>query len=240
MPLAIRFVGVGFFGSGVRGILRLSGRIVLNAFWFVDGGESLDVEAFVVGVASGGVDVEAFHEEDADADVGFHVGGEPDFVVEIGLLEDEAGAFLEIGEESAGDAEVADKIGFEAGDFVSLLVNPDDTGKFVDNFFHHFVGLKFGIGLEVEDEDVLAAEAFAAGVDELGGAKKGFDADIGVVFVLLFLCFFLGFFVLGFFFGFALLDFRDFFLGFLVFFLLLFVAERLAIFFDEGGDFVAV
>jgi hypothetical protein len=32
------------------------------------------------------------HEEDANADVGFFIGGEPDFVVEIGLLEDEAGS----------------------------------------------------------------------------------------------------------------------------------------------------
>lgn len=53
--------------------------------------------------------------------MGFLVGGEPDFVVEIGLLEDEAGTFLEIGEEAAGDAEVADEIGFETGDLVSVL-----------------------------------------------------------------------------------------------------------------------
>jgi hypothetical protein len=102
--------------------------------------------------------------------VGFLVGGEPDFVVEIGLFEDEAGAFLEIGEEAAGDVEVADEIAFEAGDFVGLLVDPDDAGEFVNDFFDHFVGLEFGIRLEIEDENVAAAEAFAARVDELRGA----------------------------------------------------------------------
>lgn len=154
----------------------------------VDGREGLDVEAFVVGVTRHGVDVEAFHQEDADADVGFFVGGEPDFVVEIGLFENEAGAFLKIGEEAAGDAEVADEIGFETGDFVSLLVDPDDAGEFVDDFLDHFVRLEFGIGLEVEDENVLSAKALTARVDELGGAEEGFDAD--VIVVLIFLSFF--------------------------------------------------
>jgi hypothetical protein len=71
---------VGFFGGGVGG----------GGFGLDDGGEGLDVEAFEVGVAGGGVDVEAFDWEDAD--VGFFVSGEPDFIVEVGLLEDEAGA----------------------------------------------------------------------------------------------------------------------------------------------------
>jgi hypothetical protein len=35
--------------------------------------------------------------------VGFFLGGEPDFVVGVGLLKDEAGAFLEIGEEGVDD-----------------------------------------------------------------------------------------------------------------------------------------
>ena len=63
-----------------------------GGFGLVDGGEGLDVEALVVGVAGDGVDVEAFHEEDADVGVGFFAGGEPALVVEVGLLEDEAGS----------------------------------------------------------------------------------------------------------------------------------------------------
>ena len=170
--------------------------------------------------------------------MGFGVGGEPDFVVEVGLLEDEAGTFLEIGEEAAGNVEVADEIGFEAGDFVGLLVDPDDAGEFMDDFFDHFVGLEFGIGLEVEHQDVAAAETFAARVHKLGGTQEGFDAN--VIVVLFFFTFFLGLFVFCFLFGFALLDFRDFLLGLLVFLLLLFVAQGFAVFFDERGDFVAV
>jgi hypothetical protein len=51
---------VGFFGRGVGGILGLGGLSVLGAFWFVDRGEGFYVEAFVVRVAGGGVDAEAF------------------------------------------------------------------------------------------------------------------------------------------------------------------------------------
>ena len=204
----------------------------------VDGGESLDVETFVVRVARDGVDIEAFEEEDADADVGFHVGGEPDLVVEIGLLEDEAGTLLEIGEQAADKAEIADEVGLETNDFASFFVDPDDAGQFLDDFFDDIAGLVFGIGLEIEDEDVFAVETFAARVDELAGAKKGFDADVIVIFFIF--PFFPGFFLLGLFFGFALLDVGDFLLRFLVFFFLFFGAEWCAVFFDESGDLIAM
>src|ERR1700675_1272861 len=86
--LVLGLLDIRFFGGGVVGIGRVGCG---GGFGLVDGGEGLDVEAFVVGVVGGGVEVEAFHEEDADAYMGFHVGGEPDFAVEVGLLEDEAG-----------------------------------------------------------------------------------------------------------------------------------------------------
>jgi hypothetical protein len=57
----VRFAGGGV-GSGGLGL--------------VDGGEGLDVEAFVIGVTRHCVDVEAFHWRDADTDVGFFVGGD--------------------------------------------------------------------------------------------------------------------------------------------------------------------
>ena len=166
------------FGDGGR---------VGGVFGFVDGGDTFDVEFFVVGVAGDGVDLESLHQQDADADVGFFVGGEPDFVVDIGLLENEAGSLLQIGEEAAGEAEVADEIGFEASDVVGLFVDPDDAGEFVDDFFDQFVRLEFGIGLEIENQNVLAAETFAARIDELAGAQKGFDADVIIVIFLSFL-----------------------------------------------------
>jgi hypothetical protein len=61
---------------------------VLGAFGLVDCGKSFDIEAFVVGVSDDFVYGYAFDQEDADADVDFRVGG-LDFVVEIGLLENE-------------------------------------------------------------------------------------------------------------------------------------------------------
>ena len=204
----------------------------------VDGGEGLDVEAFVVGVADGFVDGEAFDQEDADADVDFGVGGQPDFVVEIGLLEDKAGAFLEIGEEAAGEAEITDEIGFETGHVVGLLVNPDDASEFLDDFFLEVAGFVFGVGLKIEHQDVLPVEAFVTRIDELRDAEKGFDADVFVV--LVFFAFFFCLLILGIFFGVALLNFGDFFLSLLVFFLLVIVTEGLAVFFDEGGDFFTV
>ena len=109
----------------------------------------------------------------------------------------------------------------------------------MDDFFDEFVRLEFGIGLEVEDENVLAAETFAARIHELAGTEKGFDAD--VIFVIFFVFAFLfGFFFFGIFLGFVFLDFFDGFLSFLVFFFLFVFAERFAVFFGQRGDFVAV
>jgi hypothetical protein len=82
-------LAVWFFGGGVGGILGLGDWGALGAFGLVDCGKSFDIEAFVVGVADGFVDVKAFDQEDADANVDFRVGGQPDFAVEIGMLENE-------------------------------------------------------------------------------------------------------------------------------------------------------
>src|SRR5208282_2257160 len=103
---------------------------------------------------------------------------EPNFVVEELLLENKAGAFLQVGNEAAAEFHVANEVGFEAGDIVGFFVDPNDAGELLDDFFFEFAGLEFGIGLEIKDQDVLAAKTFAAGIDELAGAKKGFDADV--------------------------------------------------------------
>jgi len=44
--------------------------------------ERLDVETFVVGIASDFVDFNAFYEKEARADVGFLISGKPNFVVD--------------------------------------------------------------------------------------------------------------------------------------------------------------
>ena len=122
-----------------------------GVFGLVDASYAFYVELFVVGVAGYGVDLESLHHEDADTDVGLFVSGEPDFVVNVGLLEGEAGSLLQIGDEAAGETEIADEVGFEARDVMCFFVDPDYAGQFVDDFFGELVGLEFGIGLEIEN-----------------------------------------------------------------------------------------
>jgi hypothetical protein len=124
------------------------------------------------------VDLDTFQQENARADVRFVVGGEPYFVVDELLLQDEAGAFLKIGKQAAAYFYVADEIGFETGDIVGLFVDPDHSGQLLDDFFFEFMRFEIGIGLEVEDQDILAAESFSAGIHELRDAQKNLDARI--------------------------------------------------------------
>ena len=167
----------------------------------------------------------------------FFVGGEPDFVVDVGLFEDDAGALLEVGEEAAGNFHVVDKEGVEADDVEGFFVYPDDAAEFLDDFFDEGAGFEFGVGLEVEDQDVLAAEAFAARIDELAGAEESVYGDVFVFFFLLFLLVRLagGGFLVG-----AFFQIVNFLQDSGVFFFLGFGAEGLAVDFHEGRDFGAV
>ncbi len=191
----------------------------LGLLGFADGRDGFHVEFFVVGVARYGVDLEAFYKQDADADVRLFVRRKPDLVVYEFLLHDEAGAFLEIRKKASGEFHVADEIGFEPGYVMGLFVDPDDAGKFLDNFFNEFVRLEFRIGLEVEDQDILAAKAFAPGIYELRDVEEDFDAWFVIVFFAL--TSFLVLLFLGVSLGLSLLDIFDFLLCGLVFLLLL-------------------
>src|ERR1700724_1845461 len=113
-------VGSGGFGRGLGGTAGI--------FGFADGGDAIDVEFLVIGVASDFVDLDGFYKQEASANVRFFVGGKPYFIVDIGLLEDEARSFLQIGDYAAAETEIADKIGFQARNVVSLLVDPDHAG----------------------------------------------------------------------------------------------------------------
>ena len=167
----------------------------------------------------------------------FFICREPDFVVDVGLFEDDAGALLEIGEEAAGKFHVVDEEGVEADDIEGFFVYPDNAAEFLDDFFDQGAGFEFGVGLEVEDQDVLAAEAFAAGIDELAGAEESVYGDIFVFFFLLFLLVLLagGCFLVGTFF-----EIVNFLQDAGVFLFLGFGAEGLAVDFHESGDFGAV
>ncbi len=83
--------------------------------------------------------------------MGFFVSREPDFVVDVGLLENEARSLLKVGDHAAGEAEIADKVGFEARDVVRLFVDPNYAGQLVGKFFDEFVRFEFRVGLEIED-----------------------------------------------------------------------------------------
>jgi hypothetical protein len=134
------------------------------------------------------------------------VGREPDFVVYEGLFEHDAGTLLQIGEEAAGNFHVVDEEGVEAHDIEGFLVNPDYAAEFLDDFFHEAVRFEFGVGLEVENQDVLAAETFAPRIDELAGAEERVYGDI---FLLIFLLGLLVLFVGAFFFLRTLFEFVD-------------------------------
>ena len=88
----------------------------------------MNVEAVVVGVAGHFVDLETLYKQNAGADVRLLVSGKPDFVVEKGLFENEAGSLLQIGQKAAAEANVLYEVGFEAGDVVSLFVDPNHAG----------------------------------------------------------------------------------------------------------------
>jgi len=165
--------------------------------------------------------------------VSLFVGRQPDFIVGVGLLKYKACSLLQVCDHATSEAKIADEVGFEPRDVVRFFVNPDYAGKFVDDFFGELVGLEFGIRLEIEDKDVLAAKTFAARIDKLSGAEKGFDADVLILFVFIFIFAFLFLlFFLRVFFRFVFLDVFDGLLRLLVFFLLLLVAERLAVLLD--------
>src|SRR5207248_3845668 len=131
-----------------------------------------------------------------------HVGRKPDFIVDIGLLENETRTFLHIGEQPACNLYVADKIRFQPRHIVGFFVNPNHPGKLLDNLFFKLMRLEFRIRLKIEDQNVLSTKALAARVHELASAQKDLNAGLIFVFVL---SLFLGLFFFSFFFGLALL-----------------------------------
>ena len=112
-------------GDAVSLLFRRIGWRIGGVFRFADGGDAIHVEFFVVGIARDSVDLESLHQQDANANVGFFVRREPDFVVDVALLEDEARSLLQIRNDAARKSEIPDKIGLEPRDVVRFLINPD-------------------------------------------------------------------------------------------------------------------
>src|SRR5260370_14180661 len=207
------------------------------SFGLGDGRKRFHVEFLIVPIARHDAGLDPFHQQEAHADVRLHVSRQPYLVVHKGLLENEAGALLQIRQQAAGNFHVACKIRFQPGYVVRLFVHPNDSGEFLRKFFHQFVRLEFGIGLEIEHQHVLSAESFPARIHELARAQEYFDSRL-VFFVALplFLC--LLFF--RFFLGLALLVFLDALFRLLVFFFLFIRAQWLSVLFHQRGDFLTV
>ena len=164
----LRFCGRGGgCGGGIGG-----------TFWLADGGDGLDVEFLVIEIARGAVHLDSLHQEDADIHVDLLVGGEPHFVVHVGLLQDHPRALLQIGEQAAGKFHVVDEEGVEAHDVEGFLVNPYYAAEFLDDFFDEAARFEFRVGLEIEDQYILAAKTFAARIDELAGAEERVNGDV--------------------------------------------------------------
>src|SRR6202012_4428546 len=142
----------------------LLGRIgwrIARVFRFADGADAFDVEFLGVGVAADPGDLESLHHQNAHADVRLFVSRQPDFVVDVSLLENEARSLLKIRDKAAGEPEIANEVSFQTSHVVRFFIDPDYPRKFVRDFLDEFVRFEFGVGLKVEDEDVLAAETFA-------------------------------------------------------------------------------
>src|SRR5262249_17400229 len=120
---------------------------------------------------------------------------------------------------------------------MGLFVDPDHSGQLLHHFLYQLLGLIFGVGFEIENQDVLSTEALAPRVYKLAGAKENFNSWI---FFLLFLSFVAGLLLLGFFLALTFLDFLDAFAGFLVFFVLFGVGQCLAVFLNKRRYFLAV
>src|SRR5215469_3406057 len=131
---------------------RIGGcRIFRSTFGLADGGDTFYIELLVVRISRNDVDFEAFHKQDANADVSLLVGRQPDFIINEGLLEDEARALLQVGKHATSELEVADEIGLETRDIVRLLIDPDDARELLHDFFFQLVRFEVGIRLEVKD-----------------------------------------------------------------------------------------
>src|SRR5215472_10499515 len=110
-----------------------------------------------------------------------------------------------------------------------FFVNPHYPRDFLREFFHHLVRLIFRVGLEIKNQDILTAKAFAARIHKLAAAKEDFDSGIIFVLFIVVLSFLLGLLFFGLFFGLVLLVVLDALSNPLVFFFLLFFVERFVI-----------
>lgn len=166
--------------------------------------------------------------EDANGvgdEVDVATGGQPEFVIDELLIEDEIAAFPD-GEEAEAGVDIAVEMGDEAANFAILLVDPDGAGGVAGGFFGDAVGFRVGIAGEIEGDGAAAVEHDAARAGEIRHGKNAADADDD--------------FAVGSLPGRSLLGFFDIFGDAVLLFLLLIGVEVSAIFFNQAPNLVGV
>src|SRR5258708_26481909 len=141
-------------------------------------------------------------------------------------------------QQPAGKSEVLHKISLEAHHLVLIFIDQNHASQLLGHALSNVFWFVLGVALEIKDQNVLAAEAFVAGIYELASAEKHFNPGFVVVlFALSFLSCFLLFFFL---FALLFLNFLDAFFRDVVLLSLFFFTQRLAIFTYQRGDLFAV
>src|SRR5258707_1251025 len=111
-----------------------SRRRIGRTFGLGNCGDAFDVEFSVVGIARYFIDLEGLHQKHTHSNVSFFVSGQPDFIVDVSLLENKTCALLQVGDHPAAKTEISHKISFQTRDVAGFLIDPDDAGEFVHYF----------------------------------------------------------------------------------------------------------
>ncbi len=177
--------------------------------------------------------VEAEEDEGADLAVGLDVGGEPDFVVDVGVEDVEAGVALDVGEEAAAEFEVVEEVALGANEDLIVFVDPDGADEVADDGLEGVAGLGVGVAGVVDDDGGAAVEVDAAGVGEGAEFEDAGGGDDGVAVGV-------GGFAFGLEFGAALFGFGDLFVDLVALLLGFFGGEGFAVAGDDPVDLDAV
>ena len=184
-----------------------------------------------VGEVDGAVEVE--EEEEAEGAGAGEVGGEPDVVVDFGLLHGEAGALADASDESGGDLEGLGEVALGADNFGVLLVDPDGAGEVAEDFFGAVAGFGVRVAGVIRGDGVAAGDLDAAGVGEGAELEHAGDGDFVVAARV-------GLFALAVVFGAAVFYFADFLVDAVVFLFEVVDGEGCAVLADELADGDAV
>jgi len=159
---------------------------------------------------------------------------EPDFVVDAGLLDEDARSLVQAGQEQPERNRV-DALNVELLPLRFVFVDPGAEAKFGQDFGFFKMGRVSGTGLAVDDVGIAAVEGFDTNEGEVVSVGD-FAYKLAALFAVFF--FFLGA-LSTIFFGFVLALLNQL-LNFFFFLFGVFIGERFVIFGDQALDLVAV